>query len=631
MMMASMNRTLRILRALELRLVFDAQALADELGVSAKTIAKEIADLNGAFVDAAFISLSKGVYRLAIYDRERYLLVKNTLLATERSFNDASARQGYIFQRLAELERPIVADILAAEMNVSRSTVNADIAKLRELSEGYRIAIEGKPNRGIRLLGSELSVRLMVLDHFYADFFDISPIPNAFYEQMVDVALSHQLEIAAIESLERWFTVLIDRVSHGFALEALPSQFADLASNPAHSVARELVGIAQKMTQESLPISESLFLTLPLVAMRGPDNVQGFARFVYRERAETLCQRIQERIRKETGLALSFENLHEEFLVHLGFLLNRVRFSVQLTEDSSGLHPIRYPLAFQLARLAADVVEEVAEDIVVPAEVALLAAYFQVSLDAFYSQVRQQLRIAVIYRHGKIDGHLLRGQVEAALPGVGSVTAIHQDALATINQQDYDLAIAHPGMNQKTALPLIEVADQVDPQGLRKAIDTLCIQRSGGSKGAFAEGSWLASLLTSNLFFRLESNTYSEQLEELLGLLHKAGVTGENFAKEMLAREQQATMKLSDQLSFPHIGIDESYIVLALGVQPETRHLIILAGLPHADREDNSAALVGLYQEVIALSHDTDSINTITSFTAAHQFRAFMSTRTTNR
>lgn len=630
-MMASMNRTFQILRALELRLAFAAQALADELGVSAKTVAKEVADLNGAFVDAAYISLSKGIYRLAIYDRERYLLVKNTLLATERSFNDAGVRRGYIFQRLAELERPVIADVLASEMSVSRSTVNADIAKLRELVVSYGVAIEGKPNSGIRLLGSEMSVRLMVLDHFYADFFDISPIPNAFYEQMVDVALSHQLEIAAIESLERWFTVLIDRVSHGFALDELPAQFDELASTPAHGVARELVGIAQELTQEALPEAEALFLTLPLVVMRGPDDVRGLARFVYRERAEALYRHIQDHIRQETGLSLPFESLHEEFMVHLGFLLNRVRFSVQLAEDSSGLRAIRYPLAFQLAHLAADVVEQDTGAPVAPAEVALLAAYFQVSLDAFYSRARQQLRIAVVYRHGKIEGHLLRGQVGAALPGVGSVTAIHQDALANTDEQDYDLAIAHPGMNQKTALPLIEVADQVDPRELRKAIDTLSIQRSGGLKGAFAEGSWLTSLLTTNLFFELGSSTYPEQLTELLGLLQETGVTGESFTDAMLAREQQATMRLTDRLSFPHVGIDGPHIVLALGVHPGSHHLLVLAGLPRADREDNSAALVGLYQEVIALSHDADAITTITSFTAAHQFRAFMATRTTNR
>lgn len=99
-------------------------------------------------------------------------------------------------------------------------------------------------------------------------------------------------------------------------------------------------------------------MTLPLVAMRGPNQLAPFAGFVQEnEQAEVLAA-IHERIEAEMGLDIRFQDLRDEFLLHIGFLVNRVRYDVQITEDAAGLVDRRYPLAFQMASLARAVIEE---------------------------------------------------------------------------------------------------------------------------------------------------------------------------------------------------------------------------------------------------------------------------------
>lgn len=625
-----MSRALQLLRILEANYTRTATQLAGDLDVSTKTVTTTVGDLNLSLNGAGVITYSHGVYRLVVFRRDDYAATKSELEASARSFNDTDARQAHLFGRLIESDSPVAIEHVANEIKVSRSTIRADIDRLRALLDGYALGLEGRVNVGTSIVGPELNLRLVILDRFYQHLSDPNSVSPEAIDRLVDIAIEHQLEIPAIESLTQWFTVLLKRAGQGHLLTEMPAAHRELSANPASEIARKVVVLAEDVIGRPLPHPEVLFMTLPLVAMRGPNQLAPFAGFAQEnEQAEVLAA-IHERIEAEMGLDIRFQDLRDEFLLHIGFLVNRVRYDVQITEDAAGLVDRRYPLAFQMASLARAVIEEHTGRAIQGAEVSLLAAYFQVTIDDLQRRARREVRIAVVYPHGRVEGHLLKSQVESAVPDVTHVTPV---ALAEIDETtltDYDLAILRPGSTILASIPTAEVGPDCEPRELRRIIDALSIQSSAGARGAFGGASWIATLLPENAFHRLRSSSYPENLSELLEALEAKSAISAKFARTMLEREERATMRISEELAFPHETDFSGRFTLAVGVSTAQTlagvepRVLVLAGFPPNSGESHSSALVGIYEEVMRLAQSPALLAEIASLEDTDAFRALM-------
>lgn len=94
-----------------------------------------------------------------------------------------------------------------------------------------------------------------------------------------------------------------------------------------------------------------------------------------------LQDKIFQQIRLEMDLWIEAPELKEEFLYHLMFMLNRLRFRVRLKSPMVTEMREKYPLAWRMASIAAQVIQresglEVTED-----EHSYLASYFSVFLE----------------------------------------------------------------------------------------------------------------------------------------------------------------------------------------------------------------------------------------------------------
>lgn len=624
-----MSRALQIIKYLEASFAVTAQQLADELRVTSKTVSNEMVSINKAFCGVAEITFAQGVYRLVIFDREGFELRKGTLVAASRSYNSSEARQAYIFERLASAYGPVLVSILASEMSISRSTVNQDLSKLRDSLHPYTVSVEGRPNSGIEIIGDELAIRLVILDKFYTQLYGISPLPAQIAEQTLEIAREHGLQKAAAESLIRWLTVLVDRSAKHSPLLDIPPKITELKSNSAYLIAQQVTSLLGEYTGQQLPEAEVFYMTLPLAAMRGQDNQDALSGFLSEDRAHTVSQKIIERIYNDMGLNFAFDTLHEEFRIHIGFLLNRVKFGIQVTRIAPGINASRYPLAFELAKVAQKVIEEESGGELAFAELCLLSIYFQVNLESIFRSARASIRIAVVYSFGKVEGHMLLHQVEAALPGTGGIEMFSQEEATRQVLDTFDVVVLKGGSENPSGTPSIRVAEYFDSAELCRKIDALCIEKSLGARVAFGGASWIVTLLNREAFYPLQPGDYESNLVELLAKLKKDGLITEPFESRMLDRELQGTMKVTEDLSFPHLVSTDNQLIIALGVCPDRGdgkgHLVVLVALPQ-EVSGSSATLVGIYQEVMRLATAPHLIQGITGLTTANQFKSFMAT-----
>ncbi|MDO5645230.1 MAG: PRD domain-containing protein [Dermabacter sp.] len=623
-----------ILDALEARLSATVPQLASLLGVSTRTIANHIAVLNTELDGVAQVVQVGELRRLDTWDEDAYRAYRASLERPAIDLHSAQSRMGLIFHRLASAGRTVLVDDLAHELSVSRSTVNADLAKLRDALVPYALLVSGRPNSGVELQGPELKIRLAYAGMFFTALEHEAGIPDALVIEALDVCEALGLSAAASESVSRWFMVMASRLGDGFDLPAGEPTLSRLETSDAFTTGRTLAGLAADWLDIPVQPEEAAFMTLPLVGMRGPFEPQAFASYLEREDNERILQAILDQIRDQMGIDVQATGLREEFMIHLGFLLNRVRFGMQVGHDAIDQVKSRYPLAYQMASHARTVIEENTGALVADAEVSLLAAYFQVFLHQMQAHHERPVQVAAVYPFGKVEGELLSWQVREAVRGLGTVTAISDTQVTRELLAASDVVVARETCQLPDPLevPVIRVGPLFDVDELGRKISTLVMAQN--RQGPLTGVSWLGALIEADTFVRLSTTDYREALAELLATLEERGLGSSTLTEAMWERESRSTMLLGPTLAFPHVSHPSDTFLLAVGAAAGNEDhgglLIVLLAVPEADG-DTSPTLVGLYEEVIALGHDPAEVTALARCEDAHQFRAAMAARTTHR
>lgn len=357
-----MNRRAEILLHLERRLSAPVEILVGRLGVSAKTIANDVQDLNTALAGTASVHLDEGRYRLWVVDRERYAQMRADLVDASRSFNDPVTRVGYALSRLIRADRPVLTEDLAKEMSIGRTTAIVDLARLREEAAIYGITVIGRPHAGLELHADEFALRLFILDRHYETVYSGYPLDDDLTHPL-DVAVQEfQLGVQAAEEIRRWYTVLLDRVLTGHALDYLPNDYQRVTELPAHAFGEQVADAVAGTIQVDLHPAEAVFLALPVAGMHTPRDETRLTRFPASAEISDLVQLILDAISDEMDIRIPPTALLKEFVHHLTFMVNRLRFRVRATDRATAELREAYPVAFRMATIAAQIIERTRTD-----------------------------------------------------------------------------------------------------------------------------------------------------------------------------------------------------------------------------------------------------------------------------
>lgn len=269
----------------------------------------------------------------------------------------------------------MTSDDLADIVCTSRTTVLADIARLREALKPLGVRIEGRSNWGFSLAAEELDLRLAELTLYPAELVDEYPIDDDIVAVVSRITGQAHLSKPSRHYVRRWLTVLLDRTLTGHPLDAMSEEYQRLRNTPAHRIASELLTEAEDLVSTTFPIEEELFLAMSVAGMRTPDSAQGRQLFPADEEVPGLVDAIFERIAEVMQIHLDADELADEFAHHLTFMLNRIRFRVTIDEESVRSIRYQYPVAHRMAEISRDVIEERTGMRISDSETGLLTGY----------------------------------------------------------------------------------------------------------------------------------------------------------------------------------------------------------------------------------------------------------------
>lgn len=610
------NRIANILLAFCRVHTLSAGELAERLEVSERTVRNDIKQLNEDLKGCAAIEGSQGRYTLHIYDSAAFHEARVRLAQSDERFNSPRNRMDYLFGQLMRADAPLLTDDLAYEMSIGRSTLTGDLKKLRAELEPCRISILGKTSKGLVLQGRETDIRNYVLEYAYEALYRDYPLDPEITE-LVDAVFS-QSPFEKSEPFQRFLTVSLDRFLTGHPLEGLPQAFYSLTARREFAVVDRLLEEIGRFLHVEFPPEEKLFVLLPIVGMRTPADAENMKAIELDQAMGPLADKIFRQIKLELNIALERPEFMEEFLYHLMFMINRLRFHVRLKSDVVAELREKYPLAWQMGGVAAEVIRaeygvEVTED-----ERSYLASYFGVFLEE--TAKRRPFRAAVVCGTGRVTARLVAAQLKRVLDSSVELTLLAVEKATPERLAEFGLVFTTVQLPCRTEQPVIFIHEIFNEQDIRHKIEKA--KYWDQVDVPVLDNNWfvMVGLLDESRFFRFDSgSTYEEAVEKMAASLAEQGQVDEGFAQRLREREKKGSMAFDHGVAIPHtIQKAGDRLVLAVGVFPQpVRYrdreirLVFLLGLPEeVDAEDS--ILIRVYEEIISVAKDSGLMEKIT-------------------
>lgn len=601
--------------------------LAWKLEVSERTVRNDIKQLNDLLRGCAAVEGAQGRYTLRVFDTERFQKVFAALSEADDFLNSPRNRMDYLFGRLMRSDRPLLTDELAYEMNVGRTTLMSDLKKLRAELEPYRLEILGKTSKGLMLRGQESDIRKYVLDQNYAQLYRDYPLDDEIGDAVAETLTPFEKSVQ--QSFSQFLTLMLDRFLNGHYIGELSASYYNLTARPEFAVVDELVDRIAAILRVELPVEEKLFVLLPIIGMRTPADVQNMQAIALDRSVRGLMDKVLRQIRAEMDIHMESGEFTDEFLYHLMFMINRLRFHVRLQNPMLGDLKEKYPLAWQMAGIAARVVAEDYGLIVTDDERGYLASYFGVFLEESGARQRRTFRVAVVCGTGRVTARLVAAQLKKVLDSSAELTLL-ADERATADLLDgFDIVLTTVELSCTCSRPVIRIHEIFNEQELLHKIEKA--RYWDQVDVPMLDNNWfvMTGLLDESRFFRLDgADSYDAAVAQMVHSLTRSGQVDAGFLERLRARERRGTMVFDHAVAIPHTVQEAGdRLVLAVGVCGEPiRHqgheirIIFLLGLPQqADGEDG--LLIRVYDEIIRITQDNDLLGRIT---AADSFPALL-------
>ncbi len=613
------SRLAHILLALCSTPAASSGTLAEKFQVSERTVSNDIKQLEAELKDCATIRSNQGRYVLHIFDAARFRAVRARLLAEERGFNSLSGRMDYVFGRLARSQAPLLTDELAYEMNMGRSTLIRDLKRLRAALEPYGLSIQGRTSQGLTLQGRERDIRQYILERCYDPLYRDYPLDGEITHLVEEAFAASPAGHSTRQQFERFLTVMLDRFLTGRPIGELSPAFYRLTIRPEFEAVNTLMEQIGAFLHTGIPVEEQLFTLLPVIGMRTPADAEEMRSIQLDPAMGPLQDKIFRQIRLEMELRIEAPELKEEFLYHLMFMLNRLRFRVRLKSPMVTEMREKYPLAWRMASIAARVIREECGMEVTEDEHSYLASYFSVFLEE--RGVRETpFRAAIVCGTGRVTARLIAAQLRRGLDSASELTLLSREKVTPERLAGFDLIFTTVELPCKTEQPVILIREVFHEQELRHKIEKAKYWNQVDVP--ILDNNWfvMVGLLDESRFFLLDDvETYDQALERMAASLIAQGQADPEFLSRLRAREEIGSTVFDNQVAIPHtVQSAGDKLVLAVGVCPrpvrqgkrEVR-TIFLMGLPKDAGQDT--LLLRVYEEIISIAKDKPLLDKITS------------------
>jgi len=619
------SRIAQILDIMELRKTARLESLADKLDVGTKTIRNDIRELNQLLEGSALIESMSGKYAFFVLDEREFQKKKQLIYSQNDYMNSPAKRYGYILNRLMHEEEAILIDDLADEICVGRTTINGDLKKLREMLESYQLQIVGKPNTGIHLSGEELKLRLFILEQLYDQVFETFLLDDDLDHMVNEYCQEYGLDYMTTQYFMRSYTLMMDRVLNEHPLGFLQEKYHELEQTMAYRFAEKIITRTIEMLQIQIPMEEILFLSLPIAGMRTSISQSDKQAMEISEEVAELVVKILNRIAYDMNFHISPTDLLDDFVYHINFMLNRLKYRFYIRNYALTEIREKYPLAYKMAELSKKVIEEQTNLVVVDDELGFLASYFSLFLEEQHHKNEKQTKVGIVCAQGVIAGKLIEVRLRKMLPVQTEFELLSEKEAR--KREDFDLMISTSRKYESDTMSVIYLGEIFDEVEVLRQIERLKYLGHLNAPIKTGLNSLIATILEPEHFYVLAPElSYLEAILYMAEQLIQAGVLPADFKEALLRREEKSTMLFDKEIGFPHLQYKGEKIVLAVGVAertgPGVRFVLFLA-LPQ-DLELNDRILIHIYNELLVISSEKELLDDIAKLKSGNAFVLYM-------
>ena len=614
--MAVVNRWYRILELLVTQQRLTLEEMRSDLNVSLSTLQKSIEQLNELLDSDLQIKQEGQLVSLEVYDYRRLEDILAGSLRKGSDFNSSSKRTSYLIRRLVRSSQPLLIDDLAEEIGVSRTTINKDLRQVKDLAAAYQVNILGRPNRGLEVSGSELNLRLFYIHHVYA-YFDSDSLTEESKCFLEGLYQTFKLPKKTQDLLTKVIAITIARLRRRQQLQQPLAYYTNELADS--DLVHQLVYHIEMTYHLSLSQYEQDFISFPL-------HIQYIDGLPYRPSPSrellALFQKMIQKVKETLLVTFNEESLYVEMHRHLKFLLHRLIFHVQANDIFHGDIPNKYPLAFEMAKVAGQELQQSFGYQLAISELSYLALYFEMALREEESEKQLRTRkIAVVCTTGRGTANMICRQLRRVLGQEISISQYSEEEFNPLEDDDY-FAIFTTIPLKLTGLksPVVHLTNLFDDQWLQdewkrvnryhqKNLETITLK-----------------------FIRLSDEaSYQAYLEKMVASLEKEGLVDSQFLDRTLDRELQQSTIFGNGIGFPHtINQKEGQTILMLAVLDpihqegaEQVEFIFLVAIPQQVEGQMEAELLELYDDIFRIASDSSLKGGLKKVMTEAEFLAF--------
>ena len=577
------------------------EELAQRLSVSTRTVRADITALNALLLHygAQFILTRGSGYQLVIHDPTRYQTLEESAPKAQHIPRTAADRIHFLLVRFLTSAFSIKLEDLADTWFVSRATLQGDMVDVRERFQRYQLTLETRPRHGMKLFGSEVSIRACLTDLLW-ELSQQGPLNPLIGEEAFDASVPTLLAGVLQETLTRHHVRLTDagerficlygavavrRVSEGYPLADFSAE--DVAQN-VRDAARELANTMQQLAGKLLAPAEEEWLCVHLAARQVQDVDPGT---ISADDDEALVNYILRYINQQYNYNLLDDaQLHADLLTHIKTMITRVRYQIMIPNPLLENIKQHYPMAWDMTLAAVSSWGKYTPYAISENEIGFLVLHIGVGLERHYNiGYQRQPQVLLVCDTSNAMVRMIEAILQRKYPQL--------EIAATLSQREYeqreeiaeDFVISTVHISEKEK-PVVTIAPFPTDYQLDQIGKLVLVDRTRP---------WMLNKYFDEAHFQVIDTPMDQQalFATLCQQLQQEGFVGAEFHGSVVEREAIVSTMLGDGIALPHaLGLLAKKTVVYTVIAPhgiawgdETAHIIFLLAISKSEYEEAMA------------------------------------------
>lgn len=600
--------------------------IAVSMGVSSRTVRNDIKELNAYLkaCQAEIVSKSGEGVLLVIRDEELFQKMKHSLdeMKSEKKLpniipSNPQDRVRYIISRLLIASLNVGENIdfydLEEELYVGTSTLKKDLRMMEKILQQYGLKISITKKSGVKITGDEAKVRYCISEYVFNNVGTISLEDNPFYKELFteqevnsirkilsEAIFNYSLRLSdtAFKNLLIHILIMLKRYENAGAVVYQPDIIEAFKGRKEYCCAKEIANEICMQTKVEIG-DEVYYITQHLMSSQrflGENDGNGYH---YKGTQDILVK-----IKEQTGIDLSDDDLLITGLdTHLSAALQRLKFNMNIRNEVLDMVKTSYPLAFELAVLAGEVIETDYRLQMKESEIGYMAIHFAVALGRKGLSTEEMIKTAIIVcGAGRVTAMLMKEKIKQIFSDrieIIQVCSVRDLTQEMIDSVDFVFTTVNlEGYSSEKIRRVKMFLDDADIRGISQALKINNTRDGVNFRAIFRE----------DLFFTgLNLKTREAVLTYLTDILVEKKCISESVRQSIFKREEMATTELGCFVAIPHAllnDMENATVAVAILKKPiiwekEKVQVVLVLNIPKSKNGVWEIVFKRLYRELI--------------------------------